>query len=108
VPQAAPFDLVSAWLGHLCIRSSFISTTHGGAWLTITDMLVYQANQLLGTSDQLYRNAKTNDTMIRTVDYALPAVLHTYIQAVAPTMYFDSKWMMRQTLRRRMRRRGRS
>jgi tripeptidyl-peptidase-1 len=64
-------------------------------------MLVSQANQLLGASYQLYRNTKTNNTIIRTVGYALPAVLHTHIQAVAPTTHFASKRVMRQTPRRR-------
>jgi hypothetical protein len=38
-------------------------------------MLVTQANQLLRPSYQLYRNAETNDTIIRTVAYALPGVV---------------------------------
>jgi tripeptidyl-peptidase-1 len=83
------------------MRSSSISTTHGGAWLTVTDVLVSQASQLLGASYQLYRNVKTNDTIIRTVGYALPAVLHTHIQTVVPTTYFDSKRVMRQTPHKR-------
>ena len=49
-----------------------------------------QANQLLGASYQLYRNLKTNETIIGTVGYALPAVLHGRIQTVAPTTYFPS------------------
>jgi tripeptidyl-peptidase-1 len=69
--------------------------------LTITNVLVSQANQLLGASYQFYRNAKTNDTIIRTVGYALPAVLHTHIQTVAPTTYFASTRMTQQTSRRR-------
>jgi hypothetical protein len=60
-------ELVGAWLGHHDIQSSSVSTTHAGAWLTVTNVLVSQANQLLGASYQLYRNAKTNDTIIRTV-----------------------------------------
>ena len=61
--------------------------THGGAWLTVTGVLVSQANELFGASYQLYRHTETNDTIIRTVDYAIPAVLHTHIQAVAPTTH---------------------
>ena len=51
-------------------------------------MLVSQANQLLCASYQLYRNSKTNHTIIGTVAYSLPAVLHTRIRTVAPTTYF--------------------
>ena len=62
-------------------------------------MLVSQANQLLGASYQLYRNLKTNDTIIRTVGYALPAVLHTRIRTVAPTTYFPFTRGMQKTPR---------
>ncbi|KAH8981888.1 peptidase S8/S53 domain-containing protein [Lactarius akahatsu] len=80
---------------------SSISTTHGGAWLTVSNVLVSQANEMLGASYQLYRHAKLNDTIIRTVSYALPEVLHAHIQAVAPTTYFASTRTLRQTSRRR-------
>ena len=69
--------------------------------MTVTDVLVSQANQLLGASYRLYRNTKTNETIIRTVGYALPAALHTHIQAVAPTTYFPSMKVKRKTLHRR-------
>ena len=100
-PHPDTLDLVRAWLLHHGIRPSYISTTHGGEWLTITDVLVTQANQLLGASYQLYRNLKTNNTIIRTVSYALPAVLHTHIQTVAPTTHFPSSRGIRHTLHRR-------
>ena len=96
-PHPDTLELVRAWLLHHGIRSSSISTSHGGSWLTITDVLVSQANQLLGASYQLYRNSKTNATIIRTVSYALPAKLHTHIRTVAPTTHFPSTRGMRQT-----------
>jgi len=99
-PYPDTLELVSSWLVHHGVRSSSISTTHGGAWLTVTDVLVSQANQLLGASYQLYRHAERNDTIIRTVGYALPAVLHTHIQTVAPTTDFASAHVLPQTPRR--------
>src|SRR6266702_8574848 len=99
-PHPDTLELVSSWLVHHGVRSSSVSTTHGGAWLTVTDVLVSQANRLLGASYQLYRHAETNDTIIRTVGYALPAALHTHIQAVAPTTDFTSTRVLRQTARR--------
>ena len=75
--------------------------THGGSWLTVNDVLVSQANQLLGASYQMYRHSKTSHKTIRTVSYALPAVLHAHIRTVAPTTYFPSMRGMWQTPRRR-------
>ena len=100
-PHSDTIDLVRAWLVHHGIRPSSISTTHGGEWLTVTDVLVTQANQLLGASYQLYRNSKTNNTIIRTVGFSLPTVLHAHIQTVAPTTHFPSTWGVRHTLHRR-------
>ena len=66
-PYPDTLELISARLVHHGIRSSSISTTHGSAWLTVTEVLVSEANQLLGASYQFYRNSKTNETIVRTV-----------------------------------------
>ncbi|KAH9174030.1 subtilisin-like protein [Lactarius sanguifluus] len=100
-PHPDTLELVTSWLAHHGVRPSSISTTLGGAWLMVSNLLVSQANEMLGASYQLYRHAKVNDTIIRTVSYALPDVLHTHIQAVAPTTYFASTRTLRQTPRRR-------
>ncbi|KAH9020549.1 subtilisin-like protein [Lactarius deliciosus] len=100
-PHSDTLELVTSWLAHHGVRSSSISTTHGGAWLTVSNVLVSQANEMLGASYQLYRHAKVNDTIIRTVSYALPDVLHAHIQAIAPTTYFTTTRTLRQTPRRR-------
>ena len=62
-------------------------------------MPVSLANELLGASYQLYRNVTTNDTILRTIGYALPAVLQAQVQTVAPTTYFGSPRTLRKTLR---------
>ncbi|KAH9165875.1 peptidase S8/S53 domain-containing protein [Lactarius sanguifluus] len=65
--------LVHSWLAHHGVHPSSISTSHGGGWLTVMNVPVPQANELLGASYQLYRLAGKNDTAIlRTVGYALP------------------------------------
>jgi tripeptidyl-peptidase-1 len=51
---------------------------------------VSRANKLLGASYQLYRHVKTNETIVRTLGYALPAALDGHVQVVAPTTSFDS------------------
>ncbi|KAH9015288.1 subtilisin-like protein [Lactarius hengduanensis] len=100
-PHPDTLEIVTSWLAHHGVRPSSISTTHGGAWLTVSNVLVSQANEMLGASYQLYRHANVNDTIIRTVSYALPDVLHAHIQAVAPTTYFTSIRTLRRTPHRR-------
>ncbi|KAH9013336.1 subtilisin-like protein [Lactarius hengduanensis] len=95
-PHPYTLNLVEAWLGHHGVPPSNVSTSHGGNWLTVTEMPVSRANRLLGASYQLYRYAGTNETILRTVGYALPAALHVHVQTVAPTTYFGSPFTPRK------------
>lgn len=70
--------------------SSSISTSHGGNWLTITRVPVSQANDLLGASYQYFLHAETNETILRTLNYALPTVLHEHVRTIVPTTFFGS------------------
>ncbi|KAF8266373.1 peptidase S8/S53 domain-containing protein [Lactarius quietus] len=88
-PRPDTLELVSLWLKHRGVSSS-ISTTLGGSWLTLTGVPVSQANDLLGASFQLYKHTETNDIVLRTISYALPAVLHAHVDTVVPTTYFGS------------------
>ncbi|KAH9161794.1 subtilisin-like protein [Lactarius sanguifluus] len=89
-PHPSTLKLVETWLRHHGVSLSNVSTSHGGNWLTVTGVPVSTANELLGASYQLYRYAGTNETILRTVGYALPAALHVHVQTVAPTTYFGS------------------
>ena len=60
-----------------------------------------QANDLLGASYQLYYHARTNDTILRTADYALPAELHTHVRTIVPTTAFTSSGVLQQAPRSR-------
>ncbi|KAI9451104.1 subtilisin-like protein [Lactarius psammicola] len=97
-PHPDTLGLINSWLDYHGVPSSSISTTLGGSWLMLTGVPVSQANALLGASYQLYRRTGTNDTTIlRTIGYALPAVLHTHVQTVVPTTHFASMHTLQQT-----------
>ncbi|KAH9063975.1 subtilisin-like protein [Lactarius vividus] len=99
-PHPYTLKLVETWLGHHGVSPSNVSTSHGGNWLTVIGVPVSKANDLLGASYQLYRYAGTNETILRTVGYALPAALHVHVQTVAPTTYFGSPLTPRKRPRR--------
>ena len=92
---------MSSWLEHngLGVPPSSISRTHGGGWLTITDVPVSQANELLSASYQLYYHAGRNDTILRTDGYALPAALHVHVKTIIPTTAFTPTRPLQQTPR---------
>ena len=96
-PHPETLESVGAWLEHHSVPSSAVSITHGGGWLTINKVSVTQANALLDAEYQLYRHIETNETIIRTIGYALPASLHDHVQTVAPTTYFGSPRALRLT-----------
>ncbi|KAF8268735.1 subtilisin-like protein [Lactarius quietus] len=97
-PHPHTLKLVHAWLERHGVPSSSISTSHGGNWLTVTSVPVSKANYLLNASYQCFLHAETNETIIRTLSYALPEVLHPHVQTVAPTTFFDPGAL--QTLQR--------
>ncbi|KAH9073472.1 Pro-kumamolisin, activation domain-containing protein [Lactarius deliciosus] len=80
-PHLDTLDLINSWLGHHAVPSSPISTTHSSSWLKLTGIPVSQANELLGASYQVYRRVGTNDiSILRSVGYALPSILHARVQ----------------------------
>ncbi|KAH8994686.1 subtilisin-like protein [Lactarius hatsudake] len=89
-PPPRTLELVNSWLEYHDVPSSSVSMTHGGTTLTLSGVSIIQANSLLGASYQLYRRVETNETVVRTVGYALPAALHRLVQTVAPTTCFSN------------------
>ncbi|KAH9035422.1 peptidase S8/S53 domain-containing protein [Lactarius hengduanensis] len=61
--------LANAWLDHYGVHPSTISTTTRR-----------QANELLSASYQLYQHIGTNDTVLRTLSYGVPAALVEHVQ----------------------------
>ncbi|KAH9167149.1 subtilisin-like protein [Lactarius sanguifluus] len=95
-PPSDVLELANAWLKHHGVHPSSISTKHGGSWLTLIGVPVSRANELLRASYQLYQHIGTNDTVLRTLSYGLPAALVKHVQNVAPTTHFGFPRTYRQ------------
>ncbi|KAH8990959.1 subtilisin-like protein [Lactarius akahatsu] len=95
-PPSDVLELANAWLNHYGVHPSTVSTKHGGSWLTLTGVPVSRANELLSASYQLYQHIGTNETVLRTLSYGLPAALVEHVQNVAPTTHFGFPRMPRQ------------
>ncbi|KAI9457119.1 subtilisin-like protein [Lactarius psammicola] len=87
-PLTETLELVNSWLEYHGVPSSSVSMTHGGNTLMLKGVSVAQANVLLGASYQLYRHVERSETIVRTIGYALPAVLHRHVLTVVPTTSF--------------------
>ncbi|KAH9030906.1 subtilisin-like protein [Lactarius pseudohatsudake] len=95
-PPSDVLELANAWLDHYGVHPSTISTKHGGSWLTLSGIPVSRANKLLSASYQLYQHIGTNETVLRTLSYGLPAALVEHVQSVAPTTHFGVPRTLRQ------------
>ena len=65
--------------------------------MTITGVSMTQADELLSASYQVYRHVKTNETIVRTIGYSLPASLHAQLWTVVPTTHFASPHVVKET-----------
>ncbi|KAH9041615.1 subtilisin-like protein [Lactarius pseudohatsudake] len=84
MPHPHSLELVKAWLKFHGVLPLSISVSHDGNWLTLTGVSVSKANDLLGASYQLYRHAETNEPIVRTIGYSLPAALHGHTPRKRP------------------------
>src|SRR6266702_747513 len=87
-PPPDVLELVNAWIKHHGVLPSTVSTKHGGSWLTLIDVPMSRANDLLSASYRLYQHIGTNETVLRTLSYGLPATLLAHGQTVSPTTHF--------------------
>ena len=52
---------------------------------------------MLGTKYHIFHHSKSDDYVIRTMNYSLPNVLHEHVAVVAPTTYFGTMRSMKAT-----------
>ncbi|KAG0239375.1 family S53 protease-like protein [Mortierella sp. GBAus27b] len=82
-PAPESFDLVHSWL-----KAFGIEATQEHEWLKF-DLPVSQAQVLLQTSFNLYRNDKEGTSTIATPTYSLPKGIHGLIGYVYPSTFVD-------------------
>ncbi|KAI0358004.1 subtilisin-like protein [Trametes cingulata] len=95
-PHPDSVDLVESWLSAHGLDPSSCQRSHAGDWVTVR-VSVAQAEKMLGTQYNVYRHGKSEDYVIRTMNYSLPSVLHEHVAVVAPTTYFGTMKSMKAT-----------
>lgn len=94
-PEAV--KLTHEWLvGHGIDGSRVNHHKAGGDWLTVL-VTVAEAEQILDTQYHVFRHDASGETVLRTLQYALPRHLLSHIDVVAPTTYFSHLRSMRKT-----------
>ncbi|EIW59803.1 subtilisin-like protein, partial [Trametes versicolor FP-101664 SS1] len=95
-PHPDSVDLVEEWLSAHGLDVASSQRSHAGDFVTIR-VSVAQAEKMLGTQYNVYRHGKSDDYVIRTMNYSLPNVLHEHVTVVAPTTYFSTMKSMKAT-----------
>ncbi|KAH9855486.1 family S53 protease [Lenzites betulinus] len=84
-PKPESVAAVNGWLGENGIQATTISPA--GDWLSFS-IPVSKANTLLGADFTVFNHTPTGNTMIRTLEYSIPADLVGHLDLVHPTTTF--------------------
>ncbi|KAJ7041450.1 family S53 protease [Mycena alexandri] len=84
-PSSETLSSVNSWLASNNLTASPITTARD--WLLV-NMTVSQANALLVADFSTFQSDATNETVIRTLSYSVPAILKSSIEWVHPTISF--------------------
>ncbi|KAI0794109.1 subtilisin-like protein [Fomes fomentarius] len=95
-PHADSVSNVEDWLLAHGLDTSSAQRSPSGDWITVR-VSVSQAEEMLGTKYNLFRHGKSEDYVVRTMNYSLPSILHEHITVVAPTTYFGTMKSMKAT-----------
>ncbi|TFK52035.1 subtilisin-like protein [Heliocybe sulcata] len=95
-PHPDSVDVVEEWLEHHGVQVADTHRSAGGDWIKLI-VTVDQAERMLGTKYNVYQHDGTYDTVVRTLSYSLPSVLHEHIQVITPTTYFGTIKSMKAT-----------
>lgn len=96
-PHPESVDIVDAWLAYHGVDPSMaVSRSGTGDWISLT-IPVQLAEEMLGNKYNVYKHKTTSETIVRTLSYSLPDVLHGHIDVVTPTTYFGTMKTMRAT-----------
>ncbi|KAF7345392.1 Subtilisin-like protein [Mycena venus] len=96
-PHPDTVEAVESWLLHHGINpvdAQFRSAS--GEWITIR-VTVAQAERMLDTKYGVYYHPASGSSVVRTMEYSLPAELHSHVQMISPTTYFGTMRSMRST-----------
>ena len=89
-PHPDSTGLVEDWLSHhdlLHDPESQLTRSFSRGWISLC-VPVGRLEQILGTKYHVYKHSATETTIIRTIGYSLPSILHEHITVVTPSTYF--------------------
>ena len=86
-PPAAVSDQILSWLSSENVSPSSIRVNRN--WVTF-QVALSQAERMLKTQFFYFHNRESNSSVIRTLQYSVPRVIHPHIQLIQPTTWFGT------------------
>ncbi|KAG1734983.1 peptidase S8/S53 domain-containing protein [Suillus lakei] len=96
-PHPETLDIVSEWLALHGLAEGDIIRSSARDWVTIR-VPVGLAEKMLTTAYHVYKHAQTGESVIRTMSYSLPEMLHDHIDLIQPTTMFARFKAFKSTL----------
>ncbi|EIW73981.1 subtilisin-like protein [Coniophora puteana RWD-64-598 SS2] len=89
-PHVDTHGIVAEWLAVHGVDQAEVKHSAAGDWMTVR-VPVRLAESMFDTDLHLYKHAESGDSLIRTLEYSLPEILHDHIDLVHPlTMHAPS------------------
>ena len=94
-PSPTSVESLETWLAYHDIDpTSSLSRTDAGDWLSIA-IPIGKIEKMLDARYRVYKHVDTGETIVRTISYSLPSVLHEHVSVIAPTTYFGTMRAMK-------------
>ncbi|KAG1891976.1 peptidase S8/S53 domain-containing protein [Suillus subluteus] len=96
-PHPETLAVVRKWLALHGLAEEDITLSSANDWVTIR-VPVGLAEEMLTTDYHVYKHAQTGESIIRTMSYSLPEILHHHVDLIQPTTMFARFKAFKSTL----------
>ncbi|KAG0697324.1 peptidase S8/S53 domain-containing protein [Suillus ampliporus] len=96
-PNPETLDVVSEWLASHGLMEEDLVRSSANDWVTIR-VPVGLAEEMLDTTYHVYKRAETGESIVRTMSYSLPEILHEHVDLIQPTTMFARSKAFKSTL----------
>ncbi|KAG1868062.1 peptidase S8/S53 domain-containing protein [Suillus tomentosus] len=96
-PHPETLAVVRKWLALYGLAEESITQSPANDWVTIR-VPVGLAEVMMTTDYHVYKHAQTGESIIRTMSYSLPEILHDHVDLIQPTTMFARFKAFKSTL----------
>ncbi|POV96887.1 hypothetical protein PSHT_14895 [Puccinia striiformis] len=80
-PSNTTLAAINQWLSSLGFENSSMDWSHGKDWVTLNDVPLQKAEEMLDTTYSYYQH-DDGEMLVRTEQYSLPAEIHSHVELI--------------------------